>query len=280
MGTLQIPNRQNEPAQGAIIRSSKSSHTEAEKAITPFKQICYLSQELALLENGREVKANTSICELDPIGWWGHVESGKLAMPRDLKNPIILPKYSQTSTLILHHAHQQTGHSGKSPILFSWLRANSSPWNCTCIKIKFEMFSAVNSWREGNSWPWCVSRPTTLSTHVCMDYFGPMEAVPISTSGLCPLRSPGESRRVFESGKLIRSPIHADSRVAENQWASAIDNGTHFVAVQTWQTQLWEVEATMSNRLDTGLWTMSYSYGWNSGVKWVKCMKVKYYIYI
>lgn len=94
---------------------SVENFREAEKSITRFEQKCYFSQELALLEHGRQVEASSSICKLDPIVDERMLRVGgrisKLAMPIDLKNPIILPKDSHISKLILQHIHQQTGHS-------------------------------------------------------------------------------------------------------------------------------------------------------------------------
>ena len=94
---------------------------EAEKSINRFEQKCYLSQELAHLEKGIQVKASSSICKLNPILDEGMLRVGgrisRLAMPIEMKNPIILPKGSHISMLVLRDIHQRVGHSGRSHML-------------------------------------------------------------------------------------------------------------------------------------------------------------------
>jgi hypothetical protein len=91
---------------------------EAEKSINRFEQKCYLSQELAHLEKGIQVKASSSICKINPILDEGMLRVGgrisRLAMPIEMKNQINLPKGSHISILVLRDIHQSWAFWKKS----------------------------------------------------------------------------------------------------------------------------------------------------------------------
>ena len=91
---------------------------EAENSIIRFEQRCYLSQGLAHLEKGIQVKASSSICKQNPILDEGMLRVGgrisRLAMPIEMKNQINLPKGSHISILVLRDIHQSWAFWKKS----------------------------------------------------------------------------------------------------------------------------------------------------------------------
>ena len=159
---------------------------EAEKSIIHSEQRRHFSQELALLEKGRQVRASSSIRKLDPILVEGMLRVGgrisKSAMPMDLKNPIILPKDSTISKLILGHIHQQIGHSGRSHMLSRlnqrfWLpRANSAARKIikACVFCR-RMLATVGEQKMADLPEDRVSPDLPPFTHVGIDFFGPLE---------------------------------------------------------------------------------------------------------
>eukprot|EP00063_Salmo_salar_P064092 XP_014038927.1 PREDICTED: uncharacterized protein LOC106592141 [Salmo salar] len=103
---------------------------EAEKAIIRFEQLQHYKQEITLVVKGKQcAKRNGSICKLDPIVDNGILRVGgrlsKAAMPTELKNPMILPKDSYISRLILLHIHEQVKrgrvHVKRYGVIFTFL---------------------------------------------------------------------------------------------------------------------------------------------------------------
>ncbi|KAL3046456.1 hypothetical protein OYC64_004454 [Pagothenia borchgrevinki] len=103
-------------------------------------------------------------------------------MPMDLKNPIILPKDSTISKLILGHIHQQIGHSGRSHMLSRlnqrfWLpRANSAARKIikACVFSR-RMLATVGEQKMADLPEDRVSPDLPPFTHVGIDFFGPLE---------------------------------------------------------------------------------------------------------
>ena len=91
---------------------------EAERAIICYVQQCHFDSELTFLRKGMPVKADSTISTLDPVLDDGILRVGgrisKYSMPVSLKHPIILPKDSHVSKLILREIHQQVGHAGRN----------------------------------------------------------------------------------------------------------------------------------------------------------------------
>lgn len=93
----------------------------AERAIQ-FCQREKFSMEIASLESGKsKIRKNSAIYKLNPILEDGLLRAGgrlcKIAMPEEVKHPVILSKEQHISKLILKHIHEQTGHGGRNHIL-------------------------------------------------------------------------------------------------------------------------------------------------------------------
>ncbi len=78
--------------------------------------------EIASLESGKtQIRRDGTIYKLNPILEDGLFRAGgwlcKIAMPEDVKHPVILSKDQHISKLILKHIHKQIGHGGRSHIL-------------------------------------------------------------------------------------------------------------------------------------------------------------------
>lgn len=93
----------------------------AGRAILVFEQHQHFKQDIALLERGKPCMKDSSILKMDPMLDQGILRVGgrinSSAMPVSIKNPIILPKKSHISEIILKHIHIQIGHSGRNHIL-------------------------------------------------------------------------------------------------------------------------------------------------------------------
>ena len=160
---------------------------EAEKAIVCFEQERFFKQEKDLLKQGKScTKACSAIRRLDPILDMNIMRVGgrlnKTAMPMEAKNPIILPKQSHISQLILQEIHQQVGHSGRGHMLS---RLRQKFWipcaNSLARKvIKNCVFCRRLQARPGEQkmadLPFDRASPDEPPfTHVGVDYFGPIE---------------------------------------------------------------------------------------------------------
>ena len=158
---------------------------EAEKSIIRFEQRRFLPQDFAHLEKGMQVKASSSICKLNPTLDEGMLRVGgrisRLAMPLEMKNPIILPKGSRISMLVLLDIHQRVGHSGRSHMLSTlnqryWLpSANSSARKIikSCVFCR-RMQAAAGEQKMADLPKDRVSPDLPPFTHVGIDYFGPI----------------------------------------------------------------------------------------------------------
>ncbi len=94
----------------------------AEKAVIIYTQITSFPAEMTTLKTkSSSVLKKFSLYRLDPMLNDGILRVGgrlhKLAMPEETKHQVILPKDAHISTLLLRHAHEQSGHSGRNYIL-------------------------------------------------------------------------------------------------------------------------------------------------------------------
>lgn len=159
---------------------------EAEKSIIRYEQQRYFDLELTLLREGKPIKPGSSIYKLDPIIDEGILRIGgrlsKAAMRVSLKNPMILPKDSHISKLILRDIHQRVGHSGRNHMLSQlgqrfWLpSANSSARKIikSCVFCR-RMQAKVGEQKMADLPEEHVAPNIPPFSHVGIDYFGPIE---------------------------------------------------------------------------------------------------------
>jgi hypothetical protein len=95
----------------------------AEKAILVYSQREAFAGEISCLANksGIGVRKTSSVYKLDPTMEDGLIRVGgrlnKSAMPENAKHPILLPKNSPISRLILQQIHKNLLHSGRNHII-------------------------------------------------------------------------------------------------------------------------------------------------------------------
>ena len=128
----------------------------------------------------------STLCKLDPILDQDILRVGgrlnKMALPSELKNPVILPKNSHTSRLILQQIHLQVGHSGRGHMLAKlrerfWLPcANAMARKIIKRCIFCRRYQAKVEHQKMADLPQDRITPDEPSfTHVGIDYFGPIE---------------------------------------------------------------------------------------------------------
>ncbi|KAF7662177.1 hypothetical protein LDENG_00240760, partial [Lucifuga dentata] len=159
---------------------------EAEDSIIQHVQRQHFKEELGDLGNGNQIKARSPIVTLNPVLENGLLRVGgrlrKPAMPAEQKNPMILPKNSHVSKLILKHIHEQIGNSGRSYMLSKlrehyWLPcANSAARSilrqcifCRCFQAKVGEQKMADLPQDR------ITSDLPPFTHVGIDYFGPLE---------------------------------------------------------------------------------------------------------
>lgn len=78
-------------------------------------------EEVAALQTGTLKRTSHLFWLLEPQIVDGVLRVGgrlhRSALPEDTKHPVILPKSSHVSTLILHQIHQKVGHGGRNHML-------------------------------------------------------------------------------------------------------------------------------------------------------------------
>lgn len=158
----------------------------AERAIQ-FCQREKFSMEIASLESGKsKIRKNSAIYKLNPILEDGLLRAGgrlcKIAMPEEVKHPVILSKEQHISKLILKHIHEQTGHGGRNHILSTLRRKH---WiihaNAAARKVLSScVFCSQQKGKLGEQrMADLPSERLTVDlppfTNVGVDYFGPIE---------------------------------------------------------------------------------------------------------
>ena len=94
----------------------------AEKKILQHEQSQFYGEEIATLTGSDDgVKKSSHIYKLDPKMEGGLIRVGgrlsRSALPQEAKHPIVLPKASRVSDLILREIHEKAGHSGRNYML-------------------------------------------------------------------------------------------------------------------------------------------------------------------
>lgn len=153
--------------------------------------ICYIQQqsfpeEMAALQMAPSgVKGTSGLYRLDPVLKEGMLRVGGClswaAMPEEMKFPVILPKSSHTSTLILRDIHEKTGHGGRNHILSElrkkyWIiKANSASRKIIGDCVVCRQHRAKIGEQKMADLPQERLQPDLPAfTNVGVDYFGPI----------------------------------------------------------------------------------------------------------
>ncbi|XP_071088902.1 uncharacterized protein [Haliotis cracherodii] len=111
------------PQQSMPVVLTVKDLENAEKAIVCYVQQQDFSSELERLNSNKELDLNkgSPISKLDPFVEDGVLRVGgrlsRANMPESSKHPLILPKKSHVSELIIRHVHRECGHSGRNFVL-------------------------------------------------------------------------------------------------------------------------------------------------------------------
>lgn len=93
----------------------------ASEAITRLVQRQHFREEYMALKEGRQVKCNSSLATLSPILTDGIIRVGgrihRAPITFEAAHPVILPKSSPVSVLIVCYYHQVLGHAGREHVL-------------------------------------------------------------------------------------------------------------------------------------------------------------------
>lgn len=93
----------------------------ASEAITRLVQRQHFREEYMALKEGRQVKCNSSLATLSPILTDGIIRDGgrihHALITFEAAHPVILPKSSPVSVLIVRYYHQVLGHAGREHVL-------------------------------------------------------------------------------------------------------------------------------------------------------------------
>ena len=175
------------------VKRTMTAHTltsvdleKAEEAIVRYCQQQCFAEELRTLKVGGCVKRTSPLHKLDPVLEKSVLRVGgrlnKMALPEEVRNPVILPKGHHISTLILRTIHQKIGHGGRNHIL-SMLRQKY--WlpcaNALARKIISEctvcrrLHAVVGEQKMADLPKDRVTPDLPPFTHVGVDYFGPIE---------------------------------------------------------------------------------------------------------
>ena len=159
---------------------------ESEQAILAYVQHSHFSEEISTLIKGSPIKKSSPIYKLDPKMQNNVLRVGgrlsEAAISEDAKYPVVLPKDSYVSELILQHFHHSSGHSGRNHMLSNlhqhyWIvGANSAARKIinrcvTCRRLR----AKVQSQKMANLPADRLKPNEPPFTRVGMDYFGPVE---------------------------------------------------------------------------------------------------------
>ena len=162
----------------------------AERALIIYIQKIHFKEEIQILEKQKDasytVKRSSSLRKLDPFISNGLIRVGgrltRSDLPFDVKHPVLLPKDSVITKLILHEVHQSVGHMGKNFMLANlrqryWIIGASSAIKTMVSKcIQCRRYQAPVEQQKMASLP--VDRLVADEppfSRVGMDFFGPFE---------------------------------------------------------------------------------------------------------
>ena len=159
---------------------------QAEHAVISFSQMQRFPDEISALQTDKHVKRSSHLYKLDPVLEDGLLRVGgrlnRLAMPEEIKHPIILSKDLHISTLLLRHIHKLLVHGGRNYMLSHlrkkyWIiKANSAArkiiTDCTVCK---RQRGRVGEQKMADLPLERIQPDKPPFTDVGVDYFGPID---------------------------------------------------------------------------------------------------------
>ncbi len=161
--------------------------TNASKLMEPWKVINSHGDEIAALTSSSpEVPRSSSIYKLDPILDEGLLRVGgwlsEVAIPEDIKHPLIISKDQHISNLILRHVHLQLGHGGRNHVLSTVRRKYWITSGISAVRkiIRRCLFCKRYRGKTGDQKMADLSEERVVPdllpfTNVGVDYFGPVD---------------------------------------------------------------------------------------------------------
>ena len=299
----------NQSRHGMVTRQSKQQKSgpyvmtvndmeDAEMAIVQYCQRQGFTHEVSNLQKGMpSVSRSSLIYRLDPFMDSGTLRVGgrlrKRAMPIEQKHPAILPKDHHVSKLIVHHVHEEVGHSGRN---FTLSKLRQRYWipcaNALARKVINDCLTcrkAHSSTGQQKMADLPVDRLTSdlpPFTHVGVDYFGPLEIRRgrgiVKRYGViftC-LTSRAIHLEVAQSLDTD-SCIHAFRRfIARRGQVSELrsDNGTNLVAAEKELKEAlksWNLQQIQQSLLQKGVkWTFNPPHGVHHGGIWERLIRM------
>ena len=202
-------NEQHGPSAAVNVKASKpnidcSSLTvqeleEAERSIIRFSQLQSFYNELKSLDQAscdepghgqtllqkrkNEVTKTSPLYRLDPFVDRGLLRVGgrlnHADIPEESKHPVILPRKSHVTTLIIRHTHEQLGHAGRGHVLAKlreqyWIiKANSAVRQLISSCVICRRIKSTPQDQKMADLPEDRLTPAPPFTYVGVDYFGP-----------------------------------------------------------------------------------------------------------
>ena len=186
-------------AEGPYLPFNVQDLVKAELAILKFVQSSAFSEEIRVLEGleiekksvgnrpqGRKkasVKNNSPIRRLDPFLDKGILRVGgrlrRADLPYETKHPIILPRKSPITTLLIRHVHKRLGHAGRCHVIANlrekyWIVKGNAAVRQVISKC---VFCRRNYGKPGEQKMTDLPRdrisPAPPFTYTGVDYFGP-----------------------------------------------------------------------------------------------------------
>ncbi|XP_070569421.1 uncharacterized protein [Ptychodera flava] len=158
----------------------------AEDAIMKYVQRKHFPDEMALLQRKKQVRRYSPLYKLDPILDKGIIRVGgrleRASVSPDSKHPIVLPKDSPVSTIILQETHKEVGHLGRNSMLAKlrekyWiLQAPTAIRNLVTKCVICRKYRAKVCEQKMSDLPKDRITPEEPPfTRTGVDYFGPLE---------------------------------------------------------------------------------------------------------
>ncbi|XP_078355246.1 uncharacterized protein LOC144639838 [Oculina patagonica] len=154
-----------------LKKLDQASHDESDHERTPLQR------------RKNEVTKTSSLYRLDPfvdtglLGVGGRMNNADI--PEESKHPVILPRKSHVTTLIIRHTHEQLGHAGRGHVL---AKLRERYWIIKDNSAVRQLISSCVTCRRIKSTPQDLKMadlpedrltPAPPFTYVGVDYFGP-----------------------------------------------------------------------------------------------------------